>query len=186
MKPMNHEDFVDFLVNIINLANLDKKANVESDDVDVDLPFTDVCYADASDACDRCPHFDKCMEDEMYEDPDFEVDDEYCTDIEPPMWGIPDIRRVVFSGPATIVFWEDNTKTVVKCMAGEKFEYYAGFAAACMKKMFGSTSRAKAIMNDLTEIQILDDDEANKPEPACTLSPHDEAIQEAINETFNG
>ena len=41
-------------------------------------------------------------------------------------------------------------------------------------------------MNDLTEIQILDDDEANNPEPACTLSPHDEAIQEAINETFNG
>ena len=72
---------------------------------------------------------------------------------EPSMWGIPDVDYIIFNNPATIVFWEDGTKTVVKCMEGEKFEKYAGFAMACIKKLFGSTSRAKAIMNELSEDQ---------------------------------
>jgi len=67
---------------------------------------------------------------------------------EPTMWGIPDVEYVIFNPPATIVFWSDGTKTVVKAMEGETYEKYAGFAMACMKKMFGSTSRAKAIMNE--------------------------------------
>ena len=74
---------------------------------------------------------------------DYDVEEE-----EPMMWGIPDVRRVIFNNPATIVFWDDGTKTVVKAMKGEKFERYAGFAMACMKKMFGSTGRAKAIMEE--------------------------------------
>jgi hypothetical protein len=65
-----------------------------------------------------------------------------------PFWGVPDVARIIFNPPATIVFWDDGTKTVVKCMEGEKFERYAGFAAACMKKMFGSTTRAKAVMDE--------------------------------------
>lgn len=59
------------------------------------------------------------------------------------MCGIPEVNRVLRHGPATIVFWEDGTKTVVKCMEGDKNDPYAGFAAACMKKMFGSTTHAK-------------------------------------------
>lgn len=68
-----------------------------------------------------------------------------------PCWGIPDVEYIIFNPPATIVFWSDGTKTVVKAMEGEKFEKYAGFAMACMKKMFGSTSRAKAIMKECDE-----------------------------------
>lgn len=66
-------------------------------------------------------------------------------------FGIPDVEYIIFNDPATIVFWDDGTKTVVKVMEGEKFEKYAGFAMACMKKMFGSTSRAKAIMAECDE-----------------------------------
>lgn len=53
------------------------------------------------------------------------------------------IDRIIFNEPATIVFWADGTKTVVKCMEGELFDRYAGFCAALAKRVFGSTSRAK-------------------------------------------
>ena len=58
---------------------------------------------------------------------------------------IPAIKRIVYHEPATIVFWQDGTKTVVKCMDGEPFEKYAGFCAALAKKVFGSTSEAKKV-----------------------------------------
>ena len=58
---------------------------------------------------------------------------------------IPAVKRIVYRNPATIVFWQDGTKTVVKCMDGEPFEKYAGFCAALAKKVFGSTSKAKKV-----------------------------------------
>ena len=58
---------------------------------------------------------------------------------------IPSVKRIVYNDPATIVFWQDRTKTVVKCMDGEPFEKYAGFCAALAKKVFGSTSKAKKV-----------------------------------------
>lgn len=57
----------------------------------------------------------------------------------------PSVKRIVYHNPATIVFWQDGTKTVVKCMDGEPFEKYAGFCAALAKKVFGSTSKAKKV-----------------------------------------
>lgn len=50
---------------------------------------------------------------------------------------VPEIERVIFNGPATIVFWSDNTKTVVKCMEGELFDEEKGIAMAVMKKLYG-------------------------------------------------
>lgn len=48
------------------------------------------------------------------------------------------IENVVFSGPATIVFWTDGTKTVVKCRKGDKFDPEKGIAMACAKKLLGN------------------------------------------------
>lgn len=56
------------------------------------------------------------------------------------------VDRIIFSPPATIVFWEDGTKTVVKCADGEPFSEYNGFAAALLKKVFGSNSAVKKII----------------------------------------
>lgn len=59
------------------------------------------------------------------------------------------------------VYWDDGTKTVVKCMEGDKFSYDAGIYAAMLKKLFGSTYAAfkkdarmaikEAIEKDLTK-----------------------------------
>ena len=48
------------------------------------------------------------------------------------------IKDVKFSGPATIVFWSDGTKTVVKCRKGDKFDPEKGIAMACAKKLLGN------------------------------------------------
>ena len=49
------------------------------------------------------------------------------------------IKDVIFSDPATIVFWSDGTKTVVKTRGGEKYDKEKGLAMAIVKKITGNT-----------------------------------------------
>lgn len=49
------------------------------------------------------------------------------------------IRKVIFSGPATIVFWNDGDKTVVKCTKGDHLNYEMGIAMCTLKKLFGDS-----------------------------------------------
>lgn len=48
------------------------------------------------------------------------------------------IKNVIFNGPATIVYWSDESKTVVKCQPGEVLDYEKGLAMAISKKMLGN------------------------------------------------
>ena len=50
----------------------------------------------------------------------------------------PKIKDVIFNPPATIVFWADNTKTVVKCQEGDIYDPEKGLAMAFMKKTLGN------------------------------------------------
>ncbi len=50
-----------------------------------------------------------------------------------------DMVDVIFHDPATIVFWSDGTKTVVKCQPGDTFDPEKGLAMAIVKKMMGNT-----------------------------------------------
>ena len=50
------------------------------------------------------------------------------------------IKDVIFSDPATVVFWSDGTKTVVKTRGGEKYDKEKGLAMAIIKKITGNTS----------------------------------------------
>ena len=68
-----------------------------------------------------------------------------------PIIKIPEISKIVFSNPATIVFWSDGTKTVVKCMEGQGFNEYYGVACAIMKRFFGNNSKASAFVEKFKE-----------------------------------
>lgn len=46
--------------------------------------------------------------------------------------------KVIFHNPATIILWEDGTKTVVKCQKGEPFDPEKGMAMCFMKKALGN------------------------------------------------
>lgn len=48
------------------------------------------------------------------------------------------IKDVIFNDPATIVFWVDGSKTVVKCQPGETFDPEKGLAMAISKKVLGN------------------------------------------------
>lgn len=48
----------------------------------------------------------------------------------------PEIKNVIFNPPATIVFWDDGTKTVVKAQNGEYFDPEKGLSMAIAKKYF--------------------------------------------------
>ena len=52
--------------------------------------------------------------------------------------GFMTIKNVVFNDPATIVMWQDGSKTVVKCGVDEEFDWEKGLAMAIAKKAFGN------------------------------------------------
>lgn len=58
-------------------------------------------------------------------------------------------RRIVRNGPAMVVFWNDGTKTVVKCHE-EEFDFEKGLAMALARKMWGR-SRTLAYLKKVEE-----------------------------------
>ena len=51
--------------------------------------------------------------------------------------GCPGIKKVIFNDPATIVIWDDGTKTVVKCSEGDTYSEWSGLAFCICKKLMG-------------------------------------------------
>lgn len=49
------------------------------------------------------------------------------------------IKNVIFNPPATIVFWTDGSKTVVKCNAKDEFDPEKGLAMAIAKRCAGNS-----------------------------------------------
>lgn len=67
------------------------------------------------------------------------------------------INRVIFNDPATIVYWADGSKTIVKCGPHDIFEPEKGLAMACMKKMFGNSGAFHSVLKEYLP----------KEEPGC-------------------
>lgn len=49
--------------------------------------------------------------------------------------------KIIFNDPATVVFWSDKTKTVVKAMPGDIYDPEKGVAMCFMKRMLGDDYR---------------------------------------------
>ena len=60
----------------------------------------------------------------------------------------PEIKKVIFNDPATIVYWHDGTKTVVKAQDGEPFDKEKGLAMAFMKKVCGNKGNYNEIFKE--------------------------------------
>ena len=65
------------------------------------------------------------------------------------------IDRVIFNDPATVVYWQDGSKTVVKCQPGDTFSKETGLALAFMKRALGN----KGNFNDIFRKWVHDDEE---------------------------
>lgn len=55
---------------------------------------------------------------------------------------LAELERVIFNDPATIAFWSDGTKTVVKCQGDDKYDARMGILLCTLKKkVFGNETR---------------------------------------------
>lgn len=57
----------------------------------------------------------------------------------------PEIKKVIFNYPATIIIWSDKTKTVVKCKAGDTWDPEKGFVMAYLTKVMGKSELHKSL-----------------------------------------
>ena len=48
------------------------------------------------------------------------------------------LKKVIYNDPATIAFWSDGTKTIVKAQSGDTFDPEKGLAMAIAKKACGN------------------------------------------------
>lgn len=64
---------------------------------------------------------------------------------------LPPIKKVIFNNPATIVFWADNTKTVVKKSEKDVWDPEKGLAMAIVKKLFTRNQFLKMIPKEVLE-----------------------------------
>ncbi len=58
------------------------------------------------------------------------------------------IKKIIFSGPCTIILWYDGTKTIVRCGPDDKFDPEKGIAMCILKKMFGSSHQMSKWMKE--------------------------------------
>lgn len=72
------------------------------------------------------------------------------------------IDRVIFNDPATIILWNDGSKTVVKRSDDDIWDSEKGLCMAIIKKLYGNTSFIKRFMEPEEDIQILTVEEACK------------------------
>lgn len=83
----------------------------------------------------------------------------------------PGIKSVHFSGPCTVVVWDDKTKTVVRCK-DENVDYEKGFAMAIAKKVFG-TNESGSNYYDVFKKYLPKEETPESTEPPKTETPEE-------------
>ena len=61
------------------------------------------------------------------------------------------VKNIIHNGPCTIVFWMDNTKTVVKLKPGDMYDPHAAFCIAVAKKLYGNNSKISKIVDHFSK-----------------------------------
>lgn len=97
------------------------------------------------------------------------------------------IKKVIFNDPATIVFWSDGTKTVVKCH-DEVFDPEKGLAMAISKKALGNQGNYFNVFKKWTEPYYEKTDtetlDVESLYPSLTLEKAFENLKENMRRAF--
>lgn len=93
------------------------------------------------------------------------------------------VSKIIFNPPATIVFWEDGTKTVVKCAAEDEFSEYYGFLAALGKKVYENNSQIKKLIDEKAERH--ENKKGEKDIPDVSVDSFGEALEYLCTGTFD-
>ena len=77
-----------------------------------------------------------------------------------------EIKKVIFNKPATIVFWSDGTKTIVKCGENDIYDPEKGLAMAVAKKLLGTNKSHSNYMNEFKKWLPKEEDKLDPFEDA--------------------
>lgn len=88
------------------------------------------------------------------------------------------IKNVVFNEPATIVFWKDGTKTVVKCGENDTYDPEKGLAMAVAKKYLG-TNESKSNYLDEFKKWLTKEEETEKEKLINALNAFAKAMKDS-------
>ncbi len=58
--------------------------------------------------------------------------------------------KIIRSGPVTVIFWKDGTKTLVRRAEGAQDDPYLAFCAGLAKKIYGNNSKVKKLIEEKT------------------------------------
>lgn len=88
-------------------------------------------------------------------------------------------KKIIINGPATIFFWKDGGKTVVKCMEGDRDDLYNAYCIAVTKRLAGSNSKIKSVLKgaDIVEQTPTDFEK-------CFGMSIDEFIKKAVRKHY--
>lgn len=51
---------------------------------------------------------------------------------------LPGIKKIIENNPATVILWEDGTKTMAKCQDDDEFDFEKGAMICSLKKLIGN------------------------------------------------
>ena len=70
-------------------------------------------------------------------------------------------KKLIVNGPATVILWDDGTKTVAKCNKDEPFDPEKGVAIAIAKRFVSSNKLNKLFDDALSQINVSDNNPLN-------------------------
>ena len=73
----------------------------------------------------------------------------------------PEIKKVHFNDPATIVIWADGTKTIVRCQEGDIYDPEKGLAMAIAKKSLGNKGNYCEVFKKWLPKEDVEKEDAN-------------------------
>lgn len=89
---------------------------------------------------------------------EFDVADKNLTDKQRKNKQLRDmVKNVVFSGPCTIVFWNDGTKTISRCDDLDAYDAEKGILACMAKKLYKNTSLYNEVINKYVDFEEVDE-----------------------------
>lgn len=71
-----------------------------------------------------------------------------------------EIKKVIYSGPCTIVIWADDSKTIVRCQDGDRYSKEVGLLMCLAKKVWG-TNASGSNFNDYIS-KVISENEENE------------------------
>ena len=94
------------------------------------------------------------------------------------------IKNVIFNPPATVVYWSDGTKTVVKCSPNDKFDPEKGLVMAIAKRCANNSgSYYKEIQKWIGEESCYKANFADMPKEKANLPADNALLKKYVDKT---